>query len=65
MLIEIEGLLYGKMINIQCEDEHACVFIQMSLKEFEIIHKQGCPENCKFSSGTERFKCKIKNVGAK
>ena len=58
-MIELKGLIHGTMVEIRCEDEHVCVFVRMVLPEFEVTHKQGCPDTCRFN-----VDCKIENVGA-
>lgn len=58
-MIELEGLLFDKMMEIRCENEDACVFIRSALSEFKVTYKQGCPKDCKYSED-----CGIKNKGA-
>lgn len=60
-MIELEGLLFDKMIEIRCENEHTCVFCRRRIPEFKVTHKQGCPEKCEYRIKGE---CEIKNIGA-
>ncbi len=48
-MIMLKGLMYGKSIKIECENEDICAAFQYRLNDLlDICDKEGCQKNCKY-----------------